>query len=171
MNDTFAIRNQQYARLTRESFARQTFMVTLGAQLVRVAPGEVDIVLPYSPALCQQNSFLHAGALTSIADSANGYAAFTLFPPATDVLAVEFKISLLAPAKAPRFLATGCVLRPGRTLTVCQCHVFGLGERAAPLWPPCSPPLSRGRRSGQSQGPPPKPDDRPSCRQLGLFRI
>jgi uncharacterized protein (TIGR00369 family) len=128
MSDTFTIRNEQYERLTRESFARQTFMATLGAELLRVVPGEVEIVLPYSPALCQQNGYLHAGALTSIADSANGYAAFTLFPPATDVLAVEFKISLLAPAKAPRFLATGRVLRSGRTLTVCQAHVFGLAE-------------------------------------------
>jgi len=96
MNDSFAVRNEDYERLVRESFARQTFMATLGAELVRVAPGEVDIALPYSPALCQQNGFLHAGALSSIADSANGYAAFTLFPPGTDVLAVEFKINLLA---------------------------------------------------------------------------
>lgn len=133
MNETFAIRNEEYERLTRESFARQTFMATLGAQLVRVAPGQVDIALPYSPALCQQNGFLHAGALTSIADSANGYAAFTLFPPATDVLAVEFKINLLAPARAPRFLAAACVLRPGRTLTVCRCDVFGLAEEGRTL--------------------------------------
>ena len=128
MNDAFAIRNEHYERLTRDSFGRQTFMGTLGAELVRIAPGEVDIALPYSSALCQQNGFMHAGTLTSIADSANGYAAFTLFPPETDVLAVEFKISLLAPAKAPRFLATGRVIRPGRTLTVCQADVFGLTE-------------------------------------------
>ncbi len=126
MTDSFVVRNDDYERLTRESFARQTFMATLGAELVRVAPGEVDIALPYSPALCQQNGFMHAGALTSIADSANGYAAFTLFSAGTDVLAVEFKISLLAPAKAPRFLATGRVLHPGKTLTACQADVFGL---------------------------------------------
>jgi uncharacterized protein (TIGR00369 family) len=133
MNDSFAVRNEDYERLVRESFARQTFMATLGAELVRVAPGEVDIALPYSPALCQQNGFLHAGALSSIADSANGYAAFTLFPPGTDVLAVEFKINLLAPAKAPRFIACGRVLRPGKTLTVCQAQVFGLGGESRVL--------------------------------------
>jgi uncharacterized protein (TIGR00369 family) len=133
MNDAFAVRNEDYERLTRESFARQTFMATLGAALVRVAPGEVDIALPYSPVFCQHNGFLHAGAISSIADSANGYAAFTLFPPGTDVLAVEFKINLLAPAKAPQFLASGRVLRPGRTLTVCQAHVFGLSGESRVL--------------------------------------
>lgn len=126
MTDTFVVRDRDFERRTRESFARQEFMATLGATLLRVAPGEVDIALSYSSALCQQNGFLHAGAITSIADSANGYAALTLCPPGTDVLAVEFKINLLAPATAPRFLATGRVLRSGRTLTACLAHVFGL---------------------------------------------
>lgn len=126
MDSTFVARNPDFERLTRESFARQSLMSTLGAELVRVVPGEVEIALPFSEAFCQQNGFLHAGALSSIADSANGYAAFTLCPPGTDVLAVEFKINLLAPAKASRFLASGRVLRPGRTLTVCLAHVFGI---------------------------------------------
>lgn len=120
----FAAANPDFERLTRESFARQSFMSTLAAELVRVAPGEVEIALPFSAACCQQNGFLHAGAITSIADTANGYAAFTLCPPATDVLAVEFKINLLAPARGERFVASGRVLRPGRTLTVCLAQVF-----------------------------------------------
>jgi uncharacterized protein (TIGR00369 family) len=124
----FAPQNDTFEAVTRESFARQSFMKTLNAKLVRVAPGEVDIEMPYGQNLCQQRGFLHAGAITSIADSANGYAALTLCPPATDVLSVEFKVNLLAPARAPRFLAQGRVVRPGRTLTVCQASVYGLDD-------------------------------------------
>ncbi len=115
----------------RESFSRQSHMATLGAELVFIAPGEVRLAFPFAAQFCQQNGFLHAGAIASVADSANGYAAYTLAPPDTDVLAVEFKINLLAPALGEAFLACGRVLRPGRTLTVCQADVFttGAGER------------------------------------------
>jgi uncharacterized protein (TIGR00369 family) len=99
-------------------------MATLGITIARIAPGEVDLALPYSTRFCQQNGFMHAGAIASVADSANGYAAYTLAPPGTDVLAVEFKINLLAPAKAGSFVACGRVLRAGRTLTVCVADVF-----------------------------------------------
>lgn len=99
-------------------------MTTLGARLVHVAPGEVDLAFDSRPDLLQQNGFLHAGVLSAVADSANGYAAFTLAPAGTDVLAVEFKINLLAPARAPSFVARGRVLRAGRTLTVCRADVF-----------------------------------------------
>jgi len=108
----------------RDSFRRQTFMASLGITIVRVAPGEVDLALPFSPAFCQQNGYLHAGAIASAADSANGYAAYTLAPPETDVLTVEFKTNLLAPARADALLACGRVLRAGRTLTVCRADVF-----------------------------------------------
>jgi uncharacterized protein (TIGR00369 family) len=120
-----------YEAKVRESFARQRHMATLGAAIVHLAPGAVDISLPFADRFCQQNGFMHAGAIASVADSANGYAARTLSPPDTDVLAVEFKINLLAPALAPAFLACGRVLRSGRTLTVCQAEVFtaGPGER------------------------------------------
>jgi uncharacterized protein (TIGR00369 family) len=110
----------------RESFRRQTHMGTLGAAMVFVGPGEVHLELPYAPQFCQQNGFLHAGVIASVADSANGYAAYTLAPPETDVLAVEFKINLLSPARGDRFLACGRVLRPGRTLTVCTAEVFAM---------------------------------------------
>lgn len=120
----FVARNAEFESAVRESFARQTLMATLGASIDRLEPGAVDLRLPYSPALCQQNGYLHAGAIASVADSANGYAAYTLAPAATDVLAVEFKINLLEPARGSHFVACGRVIRAGRTLTVCQADVF-----------------------------------------------
>ncbi len=120
-----------YESRVRESFGRQSHMATLGATIAFVGPGEVHLDLPFAARFCQQNGFIHAGAIASVADSANGYAALTLAPPDTDVLAVEFKINLLAPARGERFLACGRVLRAGRTLTVCQAEVFtgGAGPR------------------------------------------
>lgn len=108
------------------SFSRQTFMATLGASLELIEPGEVHIALPFSTHLSQQHGYLHAGATAAIADSANGYAALTLAPADAEVLAVEFKINLMAPASAPRFLARGRVLRPGRRLSVCLAEVVAL---------------------------------------------
>ncbi len=107
----------------RESFGRQRLMATLGVAIAYIAPGEVHLAMPYDERFCQQNGFLHAGAIASLADSANGYAAYTLAPPDTDVLAVEFKINLLEPARAYGFVARARVLRPGRTLSVCQADV------------------------------------------------
>lgn len=117
-----------YEARVRESFGRQTHMATLGASIALIAPGRVHLALPFAPRFCQQNGFLHAGAIASVADSANGYAAFTLAPPDTDVLAVEFKINLLAPAEGNQFLACGEVVRPGRTLIVCRADVFATGS-------------------------------------------
>ena len=92
-----------YEARVRESFSRQSHMATLGAEIVFIAPGEVHLAFPFAEEFCQQNGFLHAGAIASVADSANGYAAYTLAPPDTDVLAVEFKINLLAPARVGDF--------------------------------------------------------------------
>ena len=127
MSSGWIPKDAAYEARVRESFGRQTHMATLGATIVFIAPGEVHLALPFAPQFCQQHGFLHAGAIASVADSANGYAAYTLAPPETDVLAVEFKINLLAPAQGERFLACGRVLRPGRTLTVCQAEVFATG--------------------------------------------
>jgi uncharacterized protein (TIGR00369 family) len=121
---TWEPQNPAYEQAVRESLGRQTLMSTLGARLVRIAPGEVDLLAPYAPQFAQQNGYWHAGAIASLADSANGYAAFSLAPEGTDVLAVEFKINLLAPARGEGFLACGRVVRPGRTLTVCMAEVF-----------------------------------------------
>jgi uncharacterized protein (TIGR00369 family) len=122
----FVPQNPDFEAAVRESFGRQTLMKTLGVELAHVEPGQVHLRLAYSPGLCQQNGYLHAGAIASAADSANGYAAYTLAPADTDVLAVEFKINLLAPARGPEFLACGRVLRPGRTLTVCLADVYAV---------------------------------------------
>jgi uncharacterized protein (TIGR00369 family) len=123
-----AAKNPAFEAEVRASFGRQPFMAYLGATLAKVAPGQVHIALPFRAECTQQNGFMHAGAITSVADSACGYAAFTLCPPEHDVLAVEFKISLLAPARAPAFLACARVLRAGRTLTTAQADVFGLHD-------------------------------------------
>jgi uncharacterized protein (TIGR00369 family) len=119
-------RNPDFVRTVRESFERQAHMATLNARITRLEPGAVDLTAPYDPRFSQQNGFWHAGAVASLADSANGYAAFSLAPAGTDVLAVEFKINLLAPAEGEAFRAEGRVLRPGRTLTVCAADVFGV---------------------------------------------
>ncbi len=105
-------------------------MGTIGAELARVEPGRVEIALPFRPDLTQQHGYLHAGITSAIADSAGGYAGFTLFPAASSVLTVEFKINLVAPAAGERFVAVGEVVRPGRTLTICRLEVSAIsGER------------------------------------------
>ena len=98
-------------------------MTTLGASLERVAPGEIGIVFTHRSELTQQHGFLHAGVMTSVADSACGYAALSLMEPGAGVLSVEFKVNMLAPAVGDRFVATGRVVRSGRTLTVCAAEV------------------------------------------------
>lgn len=107
------------------SFAAQGLMATLGAQLVLVDRGEVQIALLPRPELSQQHGYTHAGALTSVLDSACGYAALTVAPAGLDVLTVEFKINFVRPAVADRFVAIGRVARAGKTLTVCQGEVVG----------------------------------------------
>lgn len=114
------VRDPDFEARVRASFARQEFMATLGARLELVAPGEVTIRLPYRTDLTQQHGFLHAGAVTSVVDSACGYAALTLMEPGAAVLSVEFKVNLLAPAAGKEFLAIGRVVRAGRTITVCS---------------------------------------------------
>jgi uncharacterized protein (TIGR00369 family) len=103
----------------RASFERQRFMATIGARLIRVDPGEVDIELSVRDDLVQQHGFLHAGVLAAAADSACGYAALSLMPAGAAVLSVEFKINLLAPAAGDRIVARGRVIRAGKTVTVC----------------------------------------------------
>jgi len=106
-----------------DSFARQGLMKTLGARLVRVDAGRVDIELPYSDAVTQQHGYFHAAAMAAIADTAGGYAALTLMDAAEEVLAIEFKINLLRPATGSRLIAEATVVRAGRTIIVCQANV------------------------------------------------
>ncbi|MGW1024739.1 PaaI family thioesterase [Streptomyces sp. NPDC002577] len=110
------------------SFDRQGLMSHLGARMSHIAPGRVHIVLPGRPEVTQQHGYFHAGATSAIADSAGGYAAFTLFPENTEVLTVEYKINLLAPAVGDHIEAVGTVLKSGRTLTVCQLEVFDVQD-------------------------------------------
>lgn len=114
------------ARRIETSFGKQSFMTTLGARLVRIASGEVEIELPISDHLSQQHGFVHAGAVSSIADSAAGYAALSLMPEGAGILTVEFKINLLAPAAGETLLAKGRVVKAGRTLTLATADVFAV---------------------------------------------
>jgi uncharacterized protein (TIGR00369 family) len=116
----------EYGARVRASFAQQAMMRTLGATLERVAPGEVDIRLPFRADLTQQHGFLHAGAMTTVVDSACGYAALTLMPVGAAVLTVEFKVNLMAPGKGEGIVARGRVLKAGRTLTICTGDVFAV---------------------------------------------
>ncbi len=119
-------------RLVRESFERQALMHTLGARIERVEDGLVEIALPNDPKLHQQHGFAHAGAITSIADSACGYACLTRMPEKSNVLSVEFKINLLAPAAGDEFRAVGQVLRSGRTISVGSAEVYAYSKGVEP---------------------------------------
>lgn len=122
-----------FAARVRGSFARQSIMALIGAELTGVAPGRVEIELPYRSDLCQQHGYFHAGITATIADSAGGYAAYTLFPADSSVLTTEYKINLLAPAAGERLRAVGRVVKPGRTLTICDVEVFARRDGAEKL--------------------------------------
>ena len=128
-----ATRNPDFVATVRESFARQQVMSTLGASLTHIAPGEVDIQMPIRDDFTQQNGFLHAGILATVADSACGYAAYTLMPAGSDVLSVKFKLNLLAPAVGESVIARARVLRAGRTITVCRADVHARGKTGEKL--------------------------------------
>jgi uncharacterized protein (TIGR00369 family) len=108
-------------------------MRLIGAELADVRPGEVAIRIPFRNDLTQQHGFLHAGIVTTIVDSACGYAAFSLMPAGSSVLSVEFKINLLAPAKGDSFLAKGAVIRPGKTITFCSGEVYAISDDSQKL--------------------------------------
>ena len=112
----------------RASFARQGVMETLGAELADVSAGRVAIALAIEPRLCQQHGFLHAGVVATVLDSACGYAALTLMPDDAEVLTVELKVNLMAPASGDRLVAEGEVVRAGRTLTVCRGDAYAEHE-------------------------------------------
>ena len=124
----FEVQNPAYEQAVRASFGQQTFMAYLGAELTAVSPGNVTIEMPVTPDLSQQHGFVHAGATTAIVDSACGYATLSLLPAGSEVVTVEFKMNLLAPALGVKMIAHGRVVRPGRTLTVCQGELFGEDE-------------------------------------------
>lgn len=129
----FIAQNSDFADSVRSSFARQRVMELIGAEIDDVGPGEVTIRIPFRDDLTQQHGFLHAGIVTTIVDSACGYAAFSLMPAGSSVLSVEFKINLLAPAKGETFLAKGTVVKPGKTITFCSGEVYALNADSQKL--------------------------------------
>ena len=115
--------NPQYAERVRASFAKQGAMRLVGAELADVQPGYCAIALAVRGEVTQQHGYVHAGIVSMIVDTAGGYAGFTLFPREASVLTVEFKVNLLAPAEGERLVATGFVVKPGRTLSVTRGEV------------------------------------------------
>ena len=120
--------NPAFADEVRSSFSAQSVMTLLGARLSKVEPGQIAIELPYRADLTQQHGYLHAGIVTTIADSACGYAAYTLMPPHSQVLSVEFKVNLLRPAKGDLFRARADVIKAGKTLTVVRADVTAISS-------------------------------------------
>ena len=114
----------------RQSFSRLALMATIGARLVRIAPGEVDIEMPVRADLTQQHGYVAAGIVTAIVDTACGYAAMSLMPAGANVLTVEYKVNFVSPARGERLLARGRVVKPGRALTVCTGEVYALSDAA-----------------------------------------
>src|SRR5687767_10105790 len=117
-------KDPDFAGRAARRFRRPGLVGAIGAQILRVAPGEVDIALPVTPKVTQQHGFVHAGAVSAIADSACGFAALTLMPASAGVLTAEFKVNLMAPAAGERLVAEGRVVKAGRMLTVAQAEVF-----------------------------------------------
>ncbi len=124
LHNTFTPRNPHYQKRVRASFERQGVMGLIGAQLIHIGPGECDICITYADHLGQQHGFFHGGILATIADSASGYAAFSLMPAQASVLTIEFKTNFLAPAEGEKLLARGRVIKPGRNITVSHADVL-----------------------------------------------
>lgn len=120
----YSPKDPNFAERVRSSFARQQVMRTLGVEIVRLDPGEIELAMPYNSAYTQQHGFMHAGIITTALDSSCGYAAFSLMPADAAVLTVEFKTNLIAPAKGESFSFRAQVIKPGRTLTVCDARAF-----------------------------------------------
>src|SRR5712675_535083 len=120
----FEPKNPEFRKVAAETFGRQQAMRTLGISIARLEPGEVDLAMAYSSEFTQQNGFVHAGIITAGLDTACGIAAFTLMPVGSDILTVEFKTNLLAPARGKRFAFRATVVKPGRTLTVCEGRAY-----------------------------------------------
>jgi uncharacterized protein (TIGR00369 family) len=124
--NVFEPRNPDWEVAVRGSFARQKVMQLLGAEMGALSPGHCEIRLPFRDDLTQQNSYFHAGITGTIVDSAGGYAGYTLMPQGSDVLTVEFKLNLLAPADGDYLVAEGQVLKSGRNLIIARGEVYAI---------------------------------------------
>ena len=123
----------RYAARVQASFDRQAAMRTIGARITRLEPGRVDVHLPYREDLTQQHGFIHGGITGMIADSACGYAGYSLMPADASVLTVEYKINMLSPGQGEALIARAWVLKPGKTLVITQCEVFAVQNGAEKL--------------------------------------
>ncbi len=117
-------KNPDYKERVIESFAKQKFMRFIKAELTEIKPGYCEISLPFSDNLTQQHGFFHAGIISTIADNAAGYAAFSLMEPTSSILTVEYKINLVSPAIGERLISKAEVIKSGKTLTICQSKVY-----------------------------------------------
>ncbi len=122
----FQPKNPDYRAISIATFEAQRAMKTMGISISRLGPGEVDLAMDYSPEFTQQHGFIHAGVITAGLDNACGIAAFTLMPAGSGILTVEFKTNLLAPARGERFAFRATVVKPGRTLTVCEARAYAM---------------------------------------------
>lgn len=133
MTSNFSINDDDYKNKVIESFQRQEVMKTLNASILDIRPGEIEIDFPYQKSLTQQHGFIHAGIVSTILDSACGYAAFSLMPEDAAVLTIEFKINLLSPAQGERFRAIGKVKKKGKNITVTEGELFANTENGEKL--------------------------------------
>ncbi len=122
--DSFEPLDKNYEKKIRDSFSRQAFMDFINAKLIEVRPGYCEIHLPFKDDLCQQHGYFHAGIIGTISDNCGGYAAFSLMPANASVLTVEYKMNLVAPGDGDLLIGRANVLKPGRTLTICNTKVF-----------------------------------------------
>jgi uncharacterized protein (TIGR00369 family) len=122
----FDVRDPDFEWRVRTSFVRQGLNETISARLGRIAPGSVEIEVPFSAGVSQQHGFFHGGVMGAIGDSACGYAAMTLTAPDAEVLTIEYKVNFLSPGRGERLVARGRVTKAGRTVTVCAGDVFAL---------------------------------------------
>lgn len=113
-----------YADKVRRAFEKQGMLTAMGVRLAALSPGHCSLELPYAPGITQQQGFFHGGAIGAIADTACGFAAFTLMPEDSEILTVEYKINLVKAARPPLLRAEGVVMRAGRTITVCRAEVY-----------------------------------------------
>ena len=127
---TFAAADPGYEERVRESFSRLTLMKTIGARLLKVGPGEIDIEMAVRRDLTQQHGYVAAAIVTAIVDTACGFAAMSLMPAGSGVVTVEYKVNFMSPARGERLLAQGRVVKPGRSLTVCTGDVYEVSGAA-----------------------------------------
>ena len=128
MSSQFEPSDSGYKEKVIESFSRQEVMKTVNASIITIGPGVIELEFPYQSSLTQQHGFIHAGIVSTVLDSACGYAAFSLMPENAAVLTIEFKLNLLSPAKGERFRAVGRVKKPGKNITVTEGELFSYSE-------------------------------------------